>query len=263
MRHELTEREETIQRLEAEVDALNAREAVGGVGRVTAGAGRSRAKGAERFVPKGGEADDSETAEEAASRAHLPILKLSPDSPSPLGAGAGDDDDETPEENPVAIERRPSPGSEGESVVDSSQESMHFYYRALEQLKLRQFDEVLLSITDFLNATPDHVYADRARYLVAQAHIGGHEWGLALAACNLLEAKYPHSFRVPDSLLLKAKALLGIGDTEAGRQALRDVIRRYPRSGLAREAIDRLSELPADPSLTSAKGRVPLLHEVN
>lgn len=172
----------------------------------------------------------------------LPITRLTPEGGTPGDLAEEDEGREV-----------------AETVADSRHEGLHGYREALALLKERKFDEGVEDLRRFLKDYPDHVYADRAQFLIAEAHYSNKEYGLVVVAAKLLETKYPYSFRLPEVLYYRAMALLMMGQRPQATDALKDLVKRFPRETAAENASRKLAEL-------AVKGRslesVPLMPEV-
>jgi len=161
-----------------------------------------------------------------------PVKKLAPKAEMPKGADLITADDADPlaplQENTIA---------------SSKHESMHSYFEGTRLIEDGKLDLALSSFRDFLKANPDHVYADRAQFQIADAHFRNKDYGLVVVATNLLESKYPYSFKIPEALFKRALSLAGLGQAEPARTALKDLMKRFPESPAAKLAVNKLVEL--------------------
>ncbi len=173
-------------------------------------------------------------------RANLPITKLTPE-----GAGQGNEEEGGARE-------------ETELVVDSRHEGLHLYRQGLQLAKDRKFDEAIDKFRRFLKENPDHVYSDRAQYQIAKAHYDNKEYGLVIVAAQLLETKYPFSFRIPEVSYHRAMALLSMGQTPQATDALKEIMKRFPKEEVAETASRKLAELSVS---RRSHENVPLLPE--
>lgn len=137
------------------------------------------------------------------------------------------------------------------TLADSSQENMHYYYEGLSLLREKNFEKALHSLHRFLSLDPQHVYADRAQYLISRTHFNNREYGLAVVASNLLEARYPYSFKIPESLYERGLAYLQMNQEGQARTTLKALIQNFPHSASATDAARKLAELMS-PSVDSA-----------
>lgn len=168
----------------------------------------------------------------AATAPTTPTKRNSP----PMGKTA------TPAAPKLAAKKVDVEDDDGEVIADSSFESMHSYFQGLQELKEKRHEEAASSFRDFLKKNPEHVYADRARYLVAKALFENKEYQLSVVAVNQLLSKHPESFRTGDALFLKALAYDQMGSRNEADSAFRDIIQRYPHSENAKAARRRLAE---------------------
>jgi tol-pal system protein YbgF len=142
--------------------------------------------------------------------------------------------------------------SESESVVDSSQEVMHLYYRGLQLLHDKKYDEASNPFYQFVKGNPEHVYADRAQFLLMEAHYLSGEYGLAIVAANVLESHYPQSVKIPSAILRRAMSYAKLQQRQEAEQNLRQLVRDFPNAPQAQLASKKLAEL-------SIRHKVPLL----
>lgn len=153
--------------------------------------------------------------------------------------------------------------SEGATVADSSHAGMHTYYEGLRLLEAGEFEKAIRSLRVFIENHPEHVYADRAQYLLVEANLRNKEFGLALMESKDFEARYPGSFRLPDILLQRAIAYENMGQREAAAAHLHRLVEQYPGEPSALDAAKRLAKLEsvAEPQAPAAasptEGAVP------
>lgn len=132
------------------------------------------------------------------------------------------------------------------TVATSKHETMHAYFEGTRLLEEGKYDLALGAFRDFLKSSPDHVYADRAQFQIAEAHFLNKDFGLVVVATNLLESRYPYSFKVPESIYKRALSFEGLGQKDPARSSLKDLIQRFPESPAAKLAVAKLSELGGD-----------------
>lgn len=147
---------------------------------------------------------------------------------------------------------------EEDSIADSSQAMMNFYYEGNRQLKDRQYEDAIKSFRQFLKASPEHIYADRAQFQIAESHFRNKEYGLSIVASNQLESKYPESFRLPAALFTRSLSYSSLGQTDSARITLRALLKRFPDDPIADKASRKLAELGA-PVRAGASSGTPLL----
>lgn len=132
---------------------------------------------------------------------------------------------------------------QSEVVADSRHEGMHLYYEGLEKIRSQEFESAITALRKFRAQYPDHVYADRAEFLMTKAHFLNREYGLVIVSANLLESKFPLSFRVPDAIYHKALAYLGLGQKSVAKATLLKLVRGYPTHSLNPIASRELAQL--------------------
>ena len=155
----------------------------------------------------------------------------------------------------LATDNEPRASDDERKIADSNDESMHLYFKGLEKMRERKFDSALEDFRQFLALSPGHVYADRAQFLIAECHFLTREYGLTIVSTNLLISRYPHSVKIPDAMLQRAIAYLEMKQTELGRNALTDILKKYPTEPVADQASKRLAQLNVE--------SVPLIEDAN
>ncbi len=179
------------------------------------------------------------------STPQIPVTKIRPNEPS------------VPTEEMNAEEV----GTEDEVVVDSSENGMHFYFKGLRLFRDAAYDPAVQAFQHFLENGRDHVYADRAQYLITEAHFLNHEFSLAILAASQMQARYPDSLRMPEALYRRAASFAGLGQKENAKVTLRDWLQAYPRHPLAAEISRQLASL--DPAFKRNNPPPVMEHEPN
>lgn len=158
---------------------------------------------------------------------------------SPPLAGASDE----------ASEPKPAePRSDGSTVADSQHVGMHHYFEGLRRLEAGEYDKAVRSLRRFLSESPEHVYADRAQFLLVEANLRNKEYGLALLESRDFEARYPRSFRLPDVLWQRATAYGELGQRDAAVSHLKRLVEQFPGEEPALNAAKRLAKLESEQS---------------
>jgi TolA-binding protein len=173
----------------------------------------------------------------------LPVEKLKAglDDEDEVGTNSeidGDEADETAKRDDESTEK-------GKIIADSSDEAMHWYYEGLRYQRRNLYEDSIKALDKFLKSAPEHVYADRAQYLVAYDYLRNKEYGLAIVQTNKLESKYPNSFKLPEALMARALAYQGLGQITEAKATLQDLLRRYPSEKVSDMAAKKLAELLA------------------
>ena len=133
--------------------------------------------------------------------------------------------------------------SMGETLADSSFESMNTYYEAISLRDAGKYDEAVEKLNRFILENPDHVYSDRAQFLILDSHFKNREYGLALVDSFLLENRYTDSRKIPEAIHKRALAYLNLGDKEKGAQTLKILVETFPNSAVLPSAKETLASL--------------------
>ena len=81
---------------------------------------------------------------------------------------------------------------------------------------------------------------------------GDHE--NAIATLDKAINDYPQNTKIPDAMLVKARALVKVGQKESARSEFKELIAKYPDSDSAAKArVDLVQLNPARPASTTAK----------
>jgi serine/threonine protein kinase/outer membrane protein assembly factor BamD (BamD/ComL family) len=90
---------------------------------------------------------------------------------------------------------------------------------------------------------PASQWADDAQISIGWSYFKQKEFAAAAREYALVEQRYPQSDQIPAALLGIARCRLDLGDRAAGRDALQEVIRRFPSSKAAGEAQQILNSI--------------------
>lgn len=148
--------------------------------------------------------------------------------------------------------------SDEDTVADSSQESMHPYYKGIEAMQAKQYDQAVKSFSQFVTMNPRHPYADRAQFFVAEAAFLSKEYGLALVATNLLESRYPHSLKLPEVLNRRTLSLVHLNQKNQARETFEKLRREFPNHPMVSETeheMASISTLPRVDDSTDSEGQ--------
>jgi len=144
-----------------------------------------------------------------------------------------------------------------ETIADSSHESMYWYFSGIEEIKKSNYDKAIRAFRHFLQMNPDHVYADRAQYLISESYYRNKEFALVLVATDAFESQYPYSFKLPDIHFKRAESYIKLGSKKRAKDALRHLMSQYPTHPLAASAATKLGQLDVE-SKTAGK-KIPKL----
>jgi len=130
-----------------------------------------------------------------------------------------------------------------QTVADSSDELMHWYFNGVRQIEDKEYVKAVRSFSNFLKIEPTHIYADRARFLLAESHLRNGEYTLVLAKTNSFEEEHPYSFKLGAVLFQRGVSFSELGHLEQAGEAFRSLVNRFPHSSLATQATERLARL--------------------
>ena len=130
-----------------------------------------------------------------------------------------------------------------ELVADSSFESMHLYFRGMQLRKEKKYDEAISAFREFYETFPDHVYADRAHYLVVRSLYDNREYQLAIVSANQMIGRYPHSFRIPEAIYYRSLSYQELGNREEAYDGFRELVQDFPKTESAKIARDQLGAM--------------------
>jgi tol-pal system protein YbgF len=118
------------------------------------------------------------------------------------------------------------------------------YQAAFDLISARRYEEAGAGFEKFLVQFPTSPLADNAQYWLAETHYVRGQFKEALPAFRKVLEKYPQSAKLPDALLKVGYCQIELGDRNAARTSLQEVMRQFPDTTAARLASQRLSALP-------------------
>jgi tol-pal system protein YbgF len=118
------------------------------------------------------------------------------------------------------------------------------YQAAFDLISARRYEEAGAGFERFLVNFPTSPLADNAQYWLAETHYVRGQYAEALPAFRKVLEKYPQSAKLPDALLKVGYCQIELGDRNAARASLQEVMRQFPDTTAARLASQRLSSLP-------------------
>jgi len=136
--------------------------------------------------------------------------------------------------------------ADSETIVDSSQELMQNYYRGLQLVSDKKYEDAIDSFRLFIKENPNHVYADRAQYLIADSYFKNKEYAMAIVAINLLETKFPYTLKLPEALYRRGLFLIEMNQKTQAKITLSQLIKKFPKEPVSLIARKKWSELDQD-----------------
>jgi tol-pal system protein YbgF len=118
------------------------------------------------------------------------------------------------------------------------------YQAAFDLISARRYEEAGARFETFLAQFPTSPLADNAQYWLAETHYVRGQYAEALPAFRKVIEQYPQSAKLPDALLKVGYCQIELGDRNAARTSLQEVMRQFPDTTAARLASQRLSALP-------------------
>lgn len=117
------------------------------------------------------------------------------------------------------------------------------YEAAFNLLKQGLYSRASQAFRVFIQQHPTSPLAGNAQYWTAEANYVIRNFGLALKEFDRVVKEYPDSPKVADALLKIGYSYYEIGTWEKARQALTDVVTRFPNTTVAKLAQIRLTKM--------------------
>lgn len=114
------------------------------------------------------------------------------------------------------------------------------YDLGLEQFRAGRFGEAVASFQAFIRTFPRSTLVPSAQYWIGNSLYATRDYRGAIAAQRQLLAQHPDSAKASDALLNIATAQSDLGELQAARTSLQEVISKYPSSEAAAKARQRL-----------------------
>ncbi|HXW55581.1 MAG TPA: tol-pal system protein YbgF [Candidatus Cybelea sp.] len=125
------------------------------------------------------------------------------------------------------------------------------YQNGLRDYQTGNYDLAHQEFTDYIRNFPSNDLASNAQFYLGEILYAQGDYQKAINAYDAVLANYPHSFKLPDSLLKKAMAEQDLSMRTAAIRDYRDVIHRFPGSDASRRASSRLRDLGASTTATT------------
>ena len=137
----------------------------------------------------------------------------------------------------------PEPPTDSRLVVPlrTVADPLGVYREALETLRAGRPALALAGFRRFLDANPQHDYADNAQYWIGECHYDQQQFRAAERAFRNVVERYPHGNKVPDAMLKLGFTMQSLGDDAGGRAVLESLARAFPKHEAARLASERLA----------------------
>ena len=146
----------------------------------------------------------------------------------------------------VALEQGRRAAPEAADAVDGGPADQEAYARAFETLKGADYDAAIAQFRDFMKNHPQSELLDNAQYWLGEAYYVTRDYERAAGAFRAVGERWPDSRKAPDALLKLGYTLQEQKRLPEARVALGQVVQRFPGSGAARLAAERLKKLGGD-----------------
>lgn len=117
------------------------------------------------------------------------------------------------------------------------------YGEAFDALKAGKYPEAIAGMQELLTLHPNHPLADNAQYWLGQTYYVTRDYERAIVAFSAVGGRPTDPSKTPDALLKKGLSEIELKRPDAARATLADLVNRFPNSGAARTARERLQGL--------------------
>jgi tol-pal system protein YbgF len=141
----------------------------------------------------------------------------------------------------------PTPGGGG-GMPPISADTL--YQNALRDYTSGNYSLSRQEFSDYIKFFPTNDLASNSQFYLGEIAYQQNDFKGAIAAYELVQMNYPHSFKLAASQLKKGMAELELGQKASGIRDLRAVVTRFPGSDESRRASAKLHEIGASTSST-------------
>lgn len=120
------------------------------------------------------------------------------------------------------------------------------YRHAFNLLKQSLYERAIKAFREFLVRYPGTEYAGNAQFWLAEAYYVNSRFGQALVEYSTLVQRYPESPKLAQATLKAAFCQHELGQVEAARRQLDEIIQQYPGTTAASLAQDRLAQIATE-----------------
>jgi tol-pal system protein YbgF len=114
------------------------------------------------------------------------------------------------------------------------------YDQASQDLTQGRYGLALQGFREFVRRFPESELADNAQYGVGECFFAQSQFDSAASEYAMVEARFPGGDKMPAGLWKMALTQEKLGEAAASRKTLQDLVKRYPQSGEAQLARERL-----------------------
>jgi len=127
-----------------------------------------------------------------------------------------------------------------QTAAPSGAEAAQLYDQASQDLTQGRYRMAIQGFRDFVSRFPEEELADNAQYGVGECMFALSRFDSAAVEYAQVEARYPQGDKVPAALYKLALSQEKLGEERKARETLEDMVRRFPLSGEAHLARERL-----------------------
>lgn len=135
----------------------------------------------------------------------------------------------------------PGNGAAAQKPADPAEEA-RVYEAALNQFKAGKYKESAAAFEAFVKTYPESDLAPSAQYWFGNSHYGLRDCKKAIEAQKVVIARWGNHPRAADAMLNMATCQQELGDGKTARQTLEMLVAKYPGTGAASTASQRLKK---------------------
>lgn len=117
------------------------------------------------------------------------------------------------------------------------------YMKAFGLYSADKYAEAIAAFEAFIAAYPQSEYAGNARYWIGECYYTQRNFKAALAEFRKVITDYPQGKKVPDSMLKLGLTQISMNEPAKGKETLRLLVEKYPKTEAAAKARERLEKL--------------------
>jgi len=140
-----------------------------------------------------------------------------------------------------------NPGTGTQSTPADPVQLQAEYQQAFNLLRQSLYDQAIRAFQQFMIDHPNDLYSDNAQYWLAEAYYVKRDFPQALTEYNKVVSNFPQSQKVNDARLKIGFTLFELGEIDAARTQLQELIQNNPDTTVARLADERLKRISSLP----------------
>jgi tol-pal system protein YbgF len=146
-----------------------------------------------------------------------------------------------------AVKPTPLPVDPGRTIPVASPTGkltdQQLYQKGIEARDGKRYADARTTFAELITKYPKSDYADNARYWIAETYYDEKDFASAILEFDKVQKEYPTGDKVPAALLKLGFAFLEIGEKEASKSALNELVKRFPKTEEAKKAKEKLAKL--------------------